>query len=518
MIALPTVRGVLNSKGGFDSDYQAILTKANSLGYSLPDVATQIAGNQFILSLKSSGIWNKLDVLWVYATTGDQSFATLNWKNPNLYQATLVSGPTFTPKRGFSGNGVNSYLNLIYNPYINGSQYTQDNASRAIYISTQASAGVATPVLDGNSNTAVNGMRNNRSISHRINSVTNLGTTAELQGGGLKVISRTDANNIVITSGSGAQQIYNVASITMSSAPQFILRSGGGYGTAEIGVYAMGSELTGDQTALNSAIKAYILAMSTTFDSDYQAVLTKAASLGYTVPSAYCQFVQNEIVLKLKSIGTWAKLDLFYMMENDCPDSNFATLNWKNPNNFQLTLVNNPTWVSKRGIQCDGTALQYIDTNWQPLTHGVNWVLDSASVMFRAEDITSGSSGVGCANSGGTTILLCRVDNSVTQRINSSNSWSSTPNSQSGDSMRMFQRSSSTDVLYRQVTAGLAVVAGGARTSTSTAVTNDKVWLGRTGTTYLPFATWRWAMFGASMTDTEAYSTQQVMMGIYGAL
>jgi hypothetical protein len=51
----------------FDTDYQAILSRATTLGYTLPSVSQRIKQNALVLSLKAGGIWTKLDVLYIFA-------------------------------------------------------------------------------------------------------------------------------------------------------------------------------------------------------------------------------------------------------------------------------------------------------------------------------------------------------------------------------------------------------------------------------------------------------------------
>jgi hypothetical protein len=59
---------------------------------------------------------------------------------------------------------------------------------------------------------------------------------------------------------------------------------------------------------MNKKLKNWYLSSSgVSVDTDYQAVLTKATSLGYTLPSASQQAKQNTLVLALKSAG--ASLD-----------------------------------------------------------------------------------------------------------------------------------------------------------------------------------------------------------------
>ena len=54
------------------------------------------------------------------------------------------------------------------------------------------------------------------------------------------------------------------------------------------------------------------------FDPDYQAVLDRGTTLGYTLPSSAQQILQNAVVVSLKADGVWSKLDLFYVWATIC--------------------------------------------------------------------------------------------------------------------------------------------------------------------------------------------------------
>ena len=108
--------GYWTSYGSAEVEYQAVLTRATALGYTLPSAGQQIKQNQLIVDLKAAGVWTRLDVLYMFATDGNNSFATLNWKNPTTNQCTLVNTPTFTTNQGFTGNGVSSNIDTNYNP------------------------------------------------------------------------------------------------------------------------------------------------------------------------------------------------------------------------------------------------------------------------------------------------------------------------------------------------------------------------------------------------------------------
>ena len=131
--------GILASSGGgvvYDTDYQAILDRATTLGYTLPSAGQQVAQNTLVLNLKSSGVWSKLDALKVYATDGDSDYATINWITPTANQTIKVNAPTFTPDSGFNGNGSTSYLDEGYNPNVDGSNYQLTSSSYGFWLNS----------------------------------------------------------------------------------------------------------------------------------------------------------------------------------------------------------------------------------------------------------------------------------------------------------------------------------------------------------------------------------------------
>jgi hypothetical protein len=117
----------------YDTDYQLILDRATALGYVLPSDAVKAAGNQLILTLKDLGIWAILDVLYIFATDGSSDFATLNWKNPLLYQCLKVNNPTFLASQGFQGDATSMYLDTQWSPGSAGNKYLLGNAHAAFY-------------------------------------------------------------------------------------------------------------------------------------------------------------------------------------------------------------------------------------------------------------------------------------------------------------------------------------------------------------------------------------------------
>lgn len=114
------------------------------------------------------------------------------------------------------------------------------------------------------------------------------------------------------------------------------------------------------------------------FDADYQAVLDYATTQGYTLPSASQQLLQEQLVKDLKAAGVWSKLDTFYVFATN-GDSDFASINWKNPNSFECDEVNSPTFTTNQGFSGNGTS-SYLDTNYNPFQNSVNYQVYDASI------------------------------------------------------------------------------------------------------------------------------------------
>ena len=243
----------------FDTDYQAVLDRATTLGYTLPSASQQIIQNNLVLSLKAGGIWTKLDVLYIFANDGGSNFGTLNWITPTLNQSTLINSPTFTTNQGFQGNGTSSYIDTNFNAVTQGVNYVQNDASRYLYLYTASGTGA----LDGKSVVSINNMTRASTGNQRINQ----GTTA-LTGGAfnftaiqeMKSIHRTNSTNVELFNAT-TQGSRTATSATMNSNSQFVLRSGSVYGAHTISMYANGASLVAENTAFVNAFNTYITSL-----------------------------------------------------------------------------------------------------------------------------------------------------------------------------------------------------------------------------------------------------------------
>lgn len=125
-----------------DADYQAVLDRSTALGYTAPSAAQQELQNTLVTDLKSAGIWDKLDLFYIWATDGDVDFAGLNWITPSSFEITRINSPNFTTNVGFQGVIVNNaYLSSGYIPTSHAVKQSVDSTSYGYYL---ADKGVAT--------------------------------------------------------------------------------------------------------------------------------------------------------------------------------------------------------------------------------------------------------------------------------------------------------------------------------------------------------------------------------------
>ena len=470
----------------FDADYQAVLNYATTQGYTLPSASQQIIQNNLVLSLKAGGIWNKLDTFANFATDGSSDFALIDWKRLSLY--TAVNSPTFTINEGFTGNGTSSYIDTNFNAFNDGVQYTQDDASRFIYMFNAS----GTAALDGKAAAGINNMARTSTSFQRIN------TTSGLTGGsfsfdstkGMKSIHRTSSTTVELFNDT-TQASRTATSATLNNNNQLILRSGASYGGHTISMYFNGASLVAENTAFVNAFNTYLYDINN-LDSDYVAVLDTATTLGYALPTFSQIIKQNQLLIDLKSAGVWDKLDTFAVFATD-GSSDFALIDWKRLT--QYTAVNSPAFTTNEGFMGNGTS-SYIDTNFNPATQGVNYTLNDASryaYVFTGSAAQRFEGNLLDNNMRLGTYTLIKINSGSVNALDSAFTYTTIKG------MKSIHRTSSTDVtLYNDSI-------GEGRTLISTDVTSENQWIFRNGGIYVDTKISMYAMGSSLITENTDF-------------
>lgn len=242
-----------NSLTIYEAEYKSILDYAITNGYTLPSTAQRLKQNTLLSSLKTAGVWNKLDTFANFATDGSTQFALIDWKRLVQYDAS--TNPTFTANEGFMGNGTSSYIDTNFKPSTQSTNYITNNASRYMYLFS----GIVGQRIEGNSLDS-NNIRLGIYATHKINS----GAVNQLNSAftytatkGMKSIHRTSSTDVTLYNASVGEN-RTLTSAGLPDANQWILRQLNGYVNAKISMYAMGASMVTENTSFVNAFNTYI--------------------------------------------------------------------------------------------------------------------------------------------------------------------------------------------------------------------------------------------------------------------
>src|SRR5210317_1944603 len=247
----------------------------------------------------------------------------------------------FTMRGNGNGTGYENYYIFLISPPSSTGDFMQNYSSN---YQGQINANFKTDTLDINSSTAVD-------IQSLLTTIKTTSTSELFQ------------NSTSLGTGSGTQTLEDELSIGNFSSNYAFFKM------QEMVVYNSdeSSNRTGIETNINDFYSIYYVATN----SEYQDVLDYADSQGYQRPSYAQCALQDALVGDLKDAGVWSKLDTFYVFATD-GDSDFAGINFIDPNNHEITEVNSPTFTSNVGFTGDNLSA-YLDPSYNQGTDGVNW-------------------------------------------------------------------------------------------------------------------------------------------------
>lgn len=146
--------GLVSPVGGYvfsNAEASALVSRFTTQ----PTKARKILIDTLIGSLKTAGVWSKLDAFYMLAAADAQS-SLLNWVSTS-YNLTAVNSPAFVVDRGYTGDGSTSYLDTGFNPTTAvAPKFVQDSGSLAFWSRTNLpnGAGQSNDFGNGNSHMA----------------------------------------------------------------------------------------------------------------------------------------------------------------------------------------------------------------------------------------------------------------------------------------------------------------------------------------------------------------------------
>jgi hypothetical protein len=251
----------VSSRGGgspFAPEADALFARMTTA----PTDARKTLVNNLIGSLKSAGVWQRLDAFYVIAAATAQA-AQQNWV-ANAFNLSLVGAPTFTTDRGYAGDGATTYLSTGINLSAAGLKAVQDSHHMAVWVNTDTAANVADA---GGSDISIGGRDVGGNITSRSASTT-ADTTAIAASNGWTLISRNNSADFRVDKNGVLQQTKTRTSGAFASQTLFICGRNDGAGaltagtTRQQGAFAIGSALTeAEDLAFYNALNTYMAAV-----------------------------------------------------------------------------------------------------------------------------------------------------------------------------------------------------------------------------------------------------------------
>jgi len=234
----------------FDYDYGQVYYY-----YEDTHESESILQNQFMLAIKTAGVWAKLDVLCVFRGSGGGA-AGVDWKR--LSEVTNIDC-AFDTTQGFIGDAsIPAYIDTGFEPDTMGVNYTQNDASR--YFFPYAFSG--TGPMDGSIQGSRNKMLLNNSTSHKINQANSTPLSSAFEYTTTvnpKSIHRTSATDVTLFNGTTSASRTAVSAAL--SGGIYILRNDTDYADHTVAAYAAGASMVAENTAFVAAWNTYITAL-----------------------------------------------------------------------------------------------------------------------------------------------------------------------------------------------------------------------------------------------------------------
>lgn len=254
-----------------DPATQALLDQATTDGYTAASGTVLTALDTFIKALKSNGVWNLLDVIWLPATNGDSDFATYNLKDPSQFQLTKVNSPIFTTLEGFTGDGVSAYLDTGFNLSTDGTNFQLNSACSFYYERTNlANNGYSGAVTASNRTRYL--MRRTGSFANSLeigtNSVTFITTNTFSDSRGFHIFNRENSTTETYYKNGALGETRTISSNGIPNTNVYVLAfsnsgTAASFSPRQFSCFGHGSDMSANANDFYNAIQAYMTTLGT---------------------------------------------------------------------------------------------------------------------------------------------------------------------------------------------------------------------------------------------------------------
>jgi hypothetical protein len=232
-----------NRRAGYSSEALAYFARLSDD----PSSQYKSAANRLIATLKTSGVWSKLDAFYVPRGAPTEADSYLNWV-ADAFNMTQNGAVTWDTDSGLTGDASTGYMSTGFLFNGAGQKFLQNSAHLGVWETVNTKTGTFSAGASADGRNQLCTASNSNVAIARINSVTS-SVPASSDARAHLVATRNDAST-QITYINGAQAASQaVASVALTSAELFLLRSGTTYSGKTVGAAHIGAGLTADEVA-----------------------------------------------------------------------------------------------------------------------------------------------------------------------------------------------------------------------------------------------------------------------------
>lgn len=227
-----------------------------------PNAARQNLIAAFVGALQDTGVWVKLDLLYVLAADTAAN-GLINWKNPGTFTAApITTTAAFTADRGYTGNGTSDAFATGWVPSVNGVNFVRDDAS--IWLWNLKEIEYALGDMGSKSTSAIQTLlraKTSNVMGGRINDATLSPQPAVNSAIGMFGISRRDANSHYLWK-NGVLRGFGTSFPSTGINPDnqwFLGCNPSAFSPQQQALLAWGASLTGLENAFYSAANDYMI-------------------------------------------------------------------------------------------------------------------------------------------------------------------------------------------------------------------------------------------------------------------
>jgi len=258
---------VMVASGGLPvkgATYQYVNAEASALAARFttpPTYARAALIDTLVGALKTAGVWAKLDALYVMAAADSQA-ARQNWI-ANLYNATAVSGPSFTADRGYTGNNSSSYVDTNFNPATAAGKFQQNSAYFMVWSLTNQQGSAIGGWFDGTDGVTLAPRTFSDVMGGRANQPAVVVTPANTDSRGQFSVARSSSSDFGVRKNGVSAADSTTASTALNNNSLYLGRSSASsYSNYQMPVAAAGQYLTPtEDLAAYTAINTYLQAV-----------------------------------------------------------------------------------------------------------------------------------------------------------------------------------------------------------------------------------------------------------------